>query len=88
MAELEPVVDALMDKARRREPQGMELPSNDVPDDGRLYSKVVDPDEATLYARPTYGCQISCGAPKPYFPVRVPKSYFPAPGPSKQVGDV
>lgn len=54
---LEPVVDHVLERARRGELKPVEL-RDETPDDGRLYFRVVDPEDCKLRAGPDWKAKV------------------------------
>mmetsp|Transcript_155961 Transcript_155961/g.283665 ORF Transcript_155961/g.283665 Transcript_155961/m.283665 type:complete len:944 (+) Transcript_155961:70-2901(+) len=55
---LEPTVDEMLANARRQELKPVDLKADEPPDDGRIYFRVVDPEDCKLYGRPRYDAKI------------------------------
>mmetsp|Transcript_34576 Transcript_34576/g.99247 ORF Transcript_34576/g.99247 Transcript_34576/m.99247 type:complete len:870 (+) Transcript_34576:56-2665(+) len=54
---LEPLVEMMLEQARRTQLRPVVL-RDETPDDGRLYYKVVDPEDCTLYSRPDTSAKV------------------------------
>uniref|UniRef100_A0A7S4PWH1 Glycosyltransferase family 92 protein n=2 Tax=Alexandrium monilatum TaxID=311494 RepID=A0A7S4PWH1_9DINO len=54
---LEPVVEVMVERARKTQLRPVVI-RDETPDDGRLYFKVVDPEDCTLYSRPDKSAKV------------------------------
>eukprot|EP00933_Yihiella_yeosuensis_P042252 TRINITY_DN3679_c1_g1_i1.p1 TRINITY_DN3679_c1_g1~~TRINITY_DN3679_c1_g1_i1.p1 ORF type:complete len:891 (+),score=177.93 TRINITY_DN3679_c1_g1_i1:58-2730(+) len=54
---LDPLVDMLLDRAKAEELEPVKL-QDDTPDDGRLYFRIVDPEDCKLYSTSSYSGKV------------------------------